>query len=70
MNWQSFLFIHRIIARQPFCFSDIAPSMTSMARFDLLLSIIRADTQGNQSDFRRALEAFVAEERARQSSCE
>lgn len=37
-----------------------------MARSDLLLSIIRAGSHGNQSDFRRALEALIAEERARQ----
>ena len=37
-----------------------------MARADLLLSIIRSGSQGNQADFRRAVESLIAEERARQ----
>lgn len=37
-----------------------------MARSDLLLSIIRTGSQGNQADFRRAVESLIAEERARQ----
>jgi AAA+ superfamily predicted ATPase len=37
-----------------------------MARADLLLDIVRAGAEGNQELFRKALEALVAEERAKQ----
>ena len=37
-----------------------------MARADLLLNLVRAGAKGDQSLFRRALEALVAEERAKQ----
>lgn len=36
-----------------------------MARSDLLLGLVRAGTTGNQSLFRQALEALIAEERAK-----
>jgi AAA+ superfamily predicted ATPase len=37
-----------------------------MARADLLLSLVRAGAKGDQSAFRRSVEALVAEERGRQ----
>ncbi|MCP3105478.1 hypothetical protein LZ198_42120 [Myxococcus sp. K15C18031901] len=37
-----------------------------MARADLLLDIVRAGAEGNQELFRKALEALIAEERAKQ----
>ena len=37
-----------------------------MARADLLLEIVRAGAQGEQPLFRKALEALIAEERAKQ----
>ncbi len=37
-----------------------------MSRPDLLISMIRAGSHGNQADFRRAVEALIAEERAKQ----
>jgi len=37
-----------------------------MARADLLLDIVRAGARGDQMLFRKALEALVAEERAKQ----
>ena len=37
-----------------------------MARADLLLDIVRAGAEGNQELFRKALEALVSEERAKQ----
>jgi AAA+ superfamily predicted ATPase len=39
---------------------------TVMARADLLLSLVRAGARGDQSAFRRSVEALVAEERGRQ----
>jgi hypothetical protein len=37
-----------------------------MARSDLLLSLVQAGSKGDHSNFRRSLEAIVAEERGRQ----
>jgi hypothetical protein len=37
-----------------------------MARSDLLLSLVRAGSQGDQVGFRRTVEALIAEERERQ----
>jgi predicted AAA+ superfamily ATPase len=37
-----------------------------MARADLLINIVRAAARGEQTNFRRALEALVAEERSKQ----
>jgi SpoVK/Ycf46/Vps4 family AAA+-type ATPase len=37
-----------------------------MARSDLLISLVKAGTQGNQPAFQRTVEAIVAEERSRQ----
>ena len=37
-----------------------------MARADLLLELVRAGARGEQSLFRKALEALIAEERAKQ----
>ena len=39
-----------------------------MARADLLLDLVRAGARGDQALFRRALEALIAEEPARQPS--
>lgn len=36
-----------------------------MARSDLLLSLVKAGARGDQTLFRRSLEALVAEERAK-----
>ncbi len=37
-----------------------------MARADLLLDIVKAGAEGNQELFRKALEALIAEEKAKQ----
>lgn len=37
-----------------------------MARADLLLNLVRAGAKGDQSSFRKAIEALIAEERAKQ----